>query len=200
MADGWYRQTSADGETTGKVVDYTGTYTGDSNLGTYFWRNDASPNATWGYKIPEDKLTLAPGQYIEMEYTLTMNDMSMNGATSKYYRNYVAFYPIDHWKNESGLWEETTGSYAATSVNVPYDFCFNTEKSASPNKKEISDLSQNDLEIQEFTNTITLKPNTQDTTDYYGKTFTLTDVLPDGMTLADGDLSQVISVTNGQRR
>ncbi|WP_456107581.1 SpaA isopeptide-forming pilin-related protein [Ruminococcus sp.] len=197
MADGWYRQTSEDARTTGKVISCTGTYTGLTDLGTYYWKNDANKNTTWGYEIPADQLTLAPGQSIEIEYTMTMNNMSMAGAGSNYYRNYVAFYPLNTWNKESGMWGETTGSYAATSVNVPYDFCFNTEKSASPNKKEISDLSQNDLEIQEFTNTITLKPNTQDTTDYYGKTFTLTDVLPDGMTLADGDLSQVISVTNG---
>lgn len=197
MADGWYRQTSEDARTTGKVIACTGTYTGSTDLGIYYWYNDANKNTTWGYKIPADQLTLAPGQSIEIEYTMTMNNMSMAGARPNYYRNYVAFYPNNTWNSESGMWGATTGSYAAASVQVPYDFCFNTEKSASPNKKEISDLSQNDLENQEFTNTITLKPNTQDTTDYYGKTFTLTDVLPDGMTLADGDLSQVISVTNG---
>ena len=137
-ADGWHRQTSADGGTTGKVVACTGTYTGAVNLDEYFWRNDANPNATWGYDIPADKLTLAPGQYIEMEYTLTMNSMSMNGAGPNYYRNYVAFYPNNTWNRESGMWGQTTGSYAATSVNVPYDFCFSTEKSVSPDKKEIS--------------------------------------------------------------
>ena len=77
LADGWYRQTSADGETSGKIVDCTGTYTGSNDLSQYYWRNDASPNATWGYLIPADKLTLEPGQYIEFEYTTEMNSMSM---------------------------------------------------------------------------------------------------------------------------
>ena len=93
MADGWYRQTSEDARTTGKVIACTGTYTGSTDLGIYYWYNDANKNTTWGYKIPADQLTLAPGQSIEIEYTMTMNNMSMAGARPNYYRNYVAFYP-----------------------------------------------------------------------------------------------------------
>ncbi|WP_302939082.1 SpaA isopeptide-forming pilin-related protein, partial [uncultured Ruminococcus sp.] len=198
LADGWYRQTSADGETSGKIVDCTGTYTGSNDLSQYYWRNDASPNATWGYLIPADKLTLEPGQYIEFEYTTEMNSMSMAGAGSNYYRNYVAFYPLSAWNKESGMWGATTGSYASTSVKVPYDFSFNTAKSVSPASLEISDLTQEQLESQKFTNTITLSPDSQDATNYYGNVFTLTDVLPDGMTLADTDLSKAISITGGR--
>lgn len=96
------------------------------------------------------------------------------------------------------MWGATTGSYASTSVKVPYDFSFNTAKSVSPASLEISDLTQEQLESQKFTNTITLSPDSQDATNYYGNVFTLTDVLPDGMTLADTDLSKAISITGGR--
>ena len=198
LADGWYRQTSADAQTTGKVVKCTGTYTGSDDLSQYFWKNDQNTNTTWGYEIPADALTLEPGQYIEFEYTTEMNSMSMAGAGSNYYRNYVAFYPLSAWNKESGMWGATTGSYASTSVKVPYDFSFNTAKSVSPASLEISDLTQEQLESQKFTNTITLSPDSQDATNYYGNVFTLTDVLPDGMTLADTDLSKAISITGGR--
>jgi len=87
-----------------------------------------------------------------------------------------------------GSLTDASAAYKSADVKIPWDQSFSTKKEVATDdaKTDISAMTLDALKEKEFNYTITFSPNSSDTANYYGNTFTITDVLPEGMAYVDG--------------
>ncbi|MCM1530448.1 MAG: hypothetical protein NC093_10705, partial [Alistipes sp.] len=165
-----------------KIIETTGNigYPEGTVLSLPLTFNDADKYSAWQIKL--EGINSTPSSSFVLEYTVELN---AGDDSWRWYEpnNCVAFY------GDRGYNVDHTGGLADATVIIPHSTSLSYNKTSNIASVNVGDADDiNNVLTNGIDYTISLVPNNQDSANYSGSTFTITDVLPDGMTYKPGSI------------